>query len=258
MGGIKPALILSRVMHKRLRPKVNKFFYRVFYLYLPLSRLDSLKNSWWFGINKWGIFSFDEKSYGPRDNTPLLIWIRALLKQNDLDRADGEVVLVTMPKVLGYAFNPVSFWLCHDKNDDLRAVLYEVNNTFGEHHFYLCAHKDQRVIKSDEILEAKKVFHVSPFLERNGFYKFRVSQAKGSFGVWVDYYGDDQEKILLTAVTGYKKNWSGGNFAKAFVCIPLETIKVVLMIHWQALKIWCKKIPYISKPKQYNKNITRN
>ena len=119
---MKAALYFGGVMHARLRPRRNAFRYRVFFLRLPLSRLAEAKNSL-FSINRWNLFSFHFSDHGARDGTDPELWIRQLLDREGVDRADGEVVLQTFPRVLGYVFNPVSFWFCHDRSGGLRAIL---------------------------------------------------------------------------------------------------------------------------------------
>ena len=168
-----PQLLTSKVFHSRSKPAKNSFNYNVYYIVTPLSQLQSLSLKGIFGVDCWSLFGFYRKDYGARDGSSLRSWVSKQLDHFDLSEADGEVYLVTMPRVLGYAFNPVSFWFCHDNAGQLRAVLSEVNNTFGEHHVYLCAHGDHRPILENERIVAKKEFHVSPFLERVGRYEFR-------------------------------------------------------------------------------------
>ncbi|MBM3617304.1 MAG: DUF1365 domain-containing protein, partial [Alphaproteobacteria bacterium] len=140
---LNPAIITAKVMHKRLFPKVNQFTYGVYYLALPLSRLDNLPLP--------PVAAFRLKDHGARDGSDLKTWIDDILREKGIE-ADGERVLIAMPRVLGYGFNPVSFWLCLDRQNHIRAMLYEVNNTFGETHSYLCSHADGRPIKSDDVL----------------------------------------------------------------------------------------------------------
>ena len=125
-----PALLIhGHVMHERLRPARNRFVYPVFYVRLNLSRLDEL-NSPLFGIDRWRPISLRTRDYGPRDGSSLTGWMRATLADAGID-ADGEIWLQTFPRIFGFAFNPVSFWYCYDRQENLRAVLAEVNNTFG-------------------------------------------------------------------------------------------------------------------------------
>jgi len=134
-------LYFGEVMHLRLRPAKNRFVYPVFFLRVPLSDPQSLRRPL-FGVNRWNLFSFMFRDHGARDGSPPLEWIRALLSREGFEDVDGEVWLQTFPRVLGYVFNPVSFWFCHDRSGALRAILCEVSNTFGEHHHYLLAQPD--------------------------------------------------------------------------------------------------------------------
>ena len=134
---MKPAaqLIRGQVMHERQRPVRHRFVYPVFYLRLDVARLDEL-NSYWFGVDRRRPVSLHVRDYGPRDGSSLELWMRALLHEHGIN-AGGEILLQTFPRVFGFAFNPVSFWYCHDVEGGLRAVLAEVSNTFGETHRYL-------------------------------------------------------------------------------------------------------------------------
>jgi uncharacterized protein len=254
---IKPSLLFAKVMHKRLSPKVNTFNYNIYYLSFPLSQMTELADSWRFGVNKPGLLSFYEQDHGARDGSALLPWITHILNDYGLTKANGEIVLVTMPRVLGYVFNPVSFWFCLDREGGLRAVLSEVNNTFGERHCYLCAHPDQKVIEEHDIMHAQKLFHVSPFLHREGHYEFRFNMKNHKFGIWINYF-DQQGKKLLTAMTGAVVPYTAANRRKAFWRYPMITYRAIFLIHWQAIKLFMKGIRYVSKPVQFARKITKN
>lgn len=254
---INPAIYFAKVMHKRLSPKVNAFTYGIYYLAFPLLRMSELADVWRFGVNKSGLLSFYEKDHGARDGSALLPWIRNILKEYGLDQADGEVILVAMPRVFGYVFNPVSFWFCLDRAGKLRAVLSEVNNTFGERHCYLCVHDDQRIIGESDVIKAQKLFHVSPFLQREGHYDFRFNLKNDKFGIWITYFDQDGKK-LLTAMTGSIALYTPGNRRKAFWRYPLVTYRAIFLIHWQAIKLLMKGIRYVSKPVQLAAKITKN
>jgi DUF1365 family protein len=167
------AIVDGAIGHRRRRPVVNAFRYPAFCLRLPLSRLAELPSRG-IALDRRGAIAFHERDHGPRDGSPLLPWIRARLAREGVD-ADGEVVLHAFPRMLGYVFNPVSFWVAYDRRGAVRAVLAQVNNTFGEQHEYLVAHADRRPIRDGEPLEARKVFHVSPFCDVRGRYAFRFA-----------------------------------------------------------------------------------
>ena len=246
-------LCRGRVFHKRLRPVEHQFSYRVFFLRLPLSRLHDLGNRW-LSKDRFNLLSFATRDYGPRDGSSLDTWMRDLLLREGIDRADGEIVLQTFPRLLGYVFNPISVWYCFDKRGQLRAALAEVSNTFGEHHNYLVAHADQRPIKAGDWLTSRKVFHVSPFCEVKGHYRFRFEQVAGRAFAQIDYYDDvdgasgDAGKLLVTTLQGAAEPLTARAAWRAFLGHPLMTFGVVARIHWQALTLWRKRVPYFTKP----------
>jgi len=169
---------------------------------------------------------------------------------------DGEVVLQTFPRVLGYVFNPISFWLCHDRDGGLRAIVCEVNNTFGEHHNYLLVHPDGRPITRDDVLEARKVFHVSPFCEVNGKYTFRFRVDHPLCHININY-DDPHGRLLLTAMWGTAAALNAAGLLKAFFLYPWMTLGVMARIHLQALKLWARGVPYVPKPLPPRQETTR-
>lgn len=250
---IEPAIIVGQVMHHRLRPVANRFVYPIFCLRLPLSCLAQLPQLG-IALNSWSWCSFYEHDYGPRDGSALKPWIAALLKEHAA--ADGEVVLYTFPRVLGYVFNPISFWLCHDKDSRPRAVLCEVNNTFGEHHHYLLAHSDQSVLQSNEELVTRKALHVSPFCRIEGQYRFRFNFAADRWLARIDYE-DEQGLLLNTAISGNTQSLTVANLRRVLLRYPILTLGVISRIHFQALKLWLKKVPYFAKPEPPMNKMTR-
>ncbi|MFN7114678.1 MAG: DUF1365 domain-containing protein [Alphaproteobacteria bacterium] len=251
-----PQILTATVMHKRTYPKVNAFTYGIYYLWMPLSQLERFSDGWRFGVNARGLLSFYNKDHGPRDGSALQPWIRAHLQDWGVTTADGEIILVTMPRSFGHVFNPVSFWLCCDVAGAVRAILCEVHNTFGEMHSYLCAHADGREIVSDDWLEARKVFHVSPFLERHGSYKFRFALQPEKFGAWIDFYEPDGRRQLLTSLVGTLCDYNRPARQRAFWRHPAVALVALWRIHWQALKLVAKGIKYIPKPLQNKEKIT--
>lgn len=251
--GIEPQIFSGKVMHGRLSPKKNVFSYGIYYVAIPLSKLAHLP----LPINRWGALSFYEHDHGACDGGDLEAWARKLLKKHDLDNAvNGEIQLVCMPRILGYVFNPVSFWLCYDKDQNLRAVLCEVNNTFGERHTYLCATPDHQPISKTSVLKGQKVFHVSPFLEREGHYTFRFDTGSDYFKAWIDFYDADDRKKLVTSLCGTLEPMTKASLRKVFWAHPLVTFKSIALIHWQALKLVFKGIKYIRKPRQFEQTVS--
>ena len=241
-----PLLFFGHVMHARLRPRRNRFVYRVFFLRLPVDRIDALRGPL-FSVDGFNLFSFHRRDHGARDGLELGPWIRQLLAQEKIDTADGEIWLQAFPRVLGYVFNPVSFWLCYDRKGALRAVVCEVNNTFGEHHNYLLAHPDQRPIASGDRLTARKVLHVSPFCEVKGRYQFQFTLESSACAVRIDY-DDGNGRLLATAVRGRAEPLNTRTLARAFLLYPWMTLGVMLRIHLQALRLWARGVPFFSRP----------
>lgn len=244
--GVEPQILFGKVMHGRLFPKRNNFTYGIYYLALPLSKLQNLP----IALNRFAPLSFYGRDHGEGDGGDLENWARDILSTYNIRGVEGEIKLITMPRVLGYIFNPVSFWLCHDKDGILRAVLCEVHNTFGERHTYLCTHEDGRPILPDDVLTGDKVFHVSPFLKREGHYNFRFDTRADKFAVWIDFYNAEGKKQLVTSLIGKFEPMNAAKLRKAFWAYPLVTIKAIMLIHWQAIKLIAKGIQYIPKPPQ--------
>lgn len=248
-------LFFGKVMHRRLRPAIHHFVYPVYFCVLPLSALEQVGNPL-FSINRFNLFSFHYADHGARDGSHPLPWIKALLARHGIE-ADGEISLQCFPRVLGFVFNPVSFWYCQNRSGQLVAVLAEVNNTFGERHNYLLAHADGRPIGDGEVIERKKVFHVSPFMAVAGHYRFRFyakaapEAASGALAHWrlacidhVDAGGD----LLHTSLSGKASEMACGPLLSAFFSYPWLTLGVVVRIHWQALRLWLKRVPFFTKP----------
>jgi len=243
---ITPQIFTAKVMHKRLSPKVNEFTYGIYYIALPLpaKKLPSR------------LLSFHDADHGARDGSDVEVWAREILMGQGINDGIDHIVLITMPRVLGYVFNPVSFYLCFDKKTQLCAVICEVCNTFGEQHSYLCARTDHAPLPSDEWLEADKVFHVSPFLERVGHYKFRFSLSGDQLGIGIDYFDTDNNKQLITALTGRLTPLNTASLWRVFWSHPLITLKVITLIHWQAIKLFSRGIRYVAKPSQLAEKVT--
>ena len=237
---IAPQIFTAKVMHKRLFPKQNVFNYRIYYIAMPLpaTPLPSI------------VQTFPLNDLGYKDGRDLEGWVRAILDPYGLSQPVSEITVLAMPRVLGYVFNPVTFYLCLDEDKNLRAVVSEVHNTFGEHHSYLCAHPDNQPIKAKDWLDAEKLFHVSPFLERSGHYRFRFDVRGGRLGIWINYFDADNNRQLLTSLVGTLSPLTPRSLRYAFLSHPLVALKAMVLIHWQALKLVFKGIKYISKPKQ--------
>ncbi|MGF6768903.1 DUF1365 family protein [Paraburkholderia sp. GAS199] len=241
-----PAWLLNgKVMHERLRPKHHRFTYPVFYVRCDLDRLDSL-DSGWFGVDRWRPLSLYRRDHGPRDGSDLAAWMRAQLAAAGITQADGRIWLQAFPRVFGYAFNPISFWYCHDRDGRLRALLAEVRNTFGDRHSYLLSAPNHAPITRDTPLTCRKVLHVSPFCRVEGGYAFRVNEAPTSASVAIDY--EDAEGLLIrTALGGRLTPMTRTTALAALLRQPLLSVAVVARIHWQAARLALKKAPFYGK-----------
>jgi DUF1365 family protein len=252
---VSPQILYSKVMHKRLFPKENTFSYSVYSMAFDLDKVDSLSDGLFFGVDRWGLSSFHRKDHGPGDGGCLKSWASSLLKDHFADFEFKRIILIAMPRILGYGFNPVSFWLCLDGEDQLRCVIAEVHNTFGERHVYLCHESDGSIIGQNSRIHARKVFHVSPFLVRKGHYSFRFAPSSGRFGVWIDYHDEEGRKQLVTSMSGVYRKATRIQCLAAFVKCPMVTLKTITMIHWQALRLFLKGIKVIRKPQQLDERI---
>lgn len=237
-------LAFGEVRHRRLRPVEHAFRYASFFLRVPAHRLDGRPaGNLLFGLNRRALLSFRERDHGA--GGAALPWIRGLLAQAGI-AADGEIWLHAFPRVLGYAFKPVSFWFCHDRAGNRLAIVAEVNNTFGERHCYLL--EDPRY---GQELRTAKVFHVSPFCRVEGDYAFRFLRAVRD-GVersvaCVDLH-DGKGLLLQTSVSGVLQPYTAATARQALLGQPLMTLALIVRIHWQALRLWAKRVPFYAKP----------
>ncbi len=252
----QPLIGFGEVRHTRLRPTRHAFHYPTYFLMLPMRAMRE-QGSGALARNRAGLLSFHDRDHG--DGGPdALAWLDALLSSHGLD-ASGEVWLHTYPRVFGFTFKPVSFWYCHSAQGDLRAIVVEVNNTFGERHCYLLD-----APRYGQELRADKVFHVSPFCSVEGSYRFRFMRTvkDGEEGgqertvARVDH-DTEQGPLLQTSVAGTLLPVSRQTLRRALFRYPAMTWGVVARIHIQALRLWLKRVPFFSKPKPPASFVTR-
>ncbi|MCH2094984.1 MAG: DUF1365 domain-containing protein [Rhodobacteraceae bacterium] len=199
-----------------------------------------------FGRNRRALTSLYDCDHGGAPGQGRgVVWVRSVLAENQGDPG-GQVQLLAAPRVLGHVFNPVSFWLCHDRENRLKVVIAEVTNTFGDRHSYLCRRDDGGVITPEDRLTAKKIFHVSPFQPIDGGYVFRFDIRKDRIGIWIDFAAEGAG--VMATLTGPRKSLTNRAILAACLRRPFGSRRVLALIHWQALKLWWKGARYRSRP----------
>ncbi|WP_280192006.1 DUF1365 domain-containing protein [Delftia sp. PS-11] len=246
-----PLIGFGHVWHRRLRPAEHAFRYRGYFLMLPMRSLCRQPSAA-LRRNRFGWLSFHDRDHGD-GGADALSWFEQLLHSEGIADADGEIWLHTFPRVLGYVFKPVSFWYAHRADGSLAAVVAEVNNTFGERHAYLLAGPD---LGWGTTQVADKCFHVSPFCTVQGEYRFRFERTADRTLVRVDLH-DDAGPLLQTSVGGALEPLDAASVRRAFFGTPLMTLAVIVRIHWQALRLWAKRVPFHGKPPEPKRFVTR-
>jgi DUF1365 family protein len=250
------AVIYSgNVMHRRVAPLGYRFSYPVFSLLLDIDQVQALSgNSWLFSYNRFNLFAFHDRDHGSGDGAPLRPWLERHLRKQAIDLDGGRISLLCFPRLLGYAFNPLSIWYCWHRNGDLRAVLCEVRNTFGERHGYLL-HDHGRALSWPVRATRKKCFHVSPFLPMELDYRFRLSEPGKELGIAIHCLEKGTLRMAAAQVAA-ARSFCDLNLLRTFLRLPLMTFKVIAMIHWQALKLFLRGAPLFHKPEPPAKEIT--
>lgn len=238
-------LYFGEVVHERKRPRKHRLKYRVFSILVDIDQLDKISSqSKLFSYNKWNLFSICDRDFGTKNlkKGEMGQWVRNLLKKAGQEEDPHQIKLLCYPRILGYVFNPLSVYFCYAESGNLLSIVYEVHNTFGERHTYVIEVKGSfdSIIRQTE----EKKFYVSPFIEMNCQYKFRVQPP--SELVRIVMRVEDSEGLLMAAsYKARKRPFNDLSLAKAFIYFPLMTIKVIIGIHWEALRLYLKNIPYI-------------
>lgn len=246
------ALYNGTVMHTRFEPP-RRFDYRVCSFLLNIDQLDEAGSRLrLFSVNRFNLFSFHSRDHGPCDSSSLRRWVDQLLSEHGLELDGGRVNLLCFPRVLGFVFNPLSLWFCHHADGSLRAVIYEVRNTFGEKHHYLVREPDGAPLEPGTWHAVDKVFHVSPFLGMNMQYRFLIQPPGERVRVLIDEYerqpDDSLQRMLIATLSGQRKAMTDAALLRNFISMPLMTFKIVAMIHWQAVKLWFRGARFHRKP----------
>jgi DUF1365 family protein len=240
------AIYAGRVVHTRARPVRHRLSYRSFHLLLDLDELPQLAAGLrLFSTERFNLFGFSGRKHGDGSATPLRQQIDQHLCRAGIDPEGGAIRLLCMPSVLGASFNPLSIYFCHGADGRLSAVLYEVNNTFGQRHSYLIPLSDRTSTPLRQ--SCAKQFHVSPFMEMAMTYHFRVTPPAERVAVAISAV-DAAGPMLTAAFAGERRDLTDANLARAFLRHPLLALQVLGAIHWEAAKLWRKGLSSRPRP----------
>jgi hypothetical protein len=240
------SLYVGAVTHRRLRPRKHALRYRTYALLIDLDELPAIDRALrFFSHNRFNIFSVYDRDYGCGDGRPLREHVERCMRAAGFAPDGGTIRLLTMPRILGYAFNPLSFFFCHTRDGALRAILYEVNNTFGQRHSYFLpvAADAGEVVRQS----CKKQFYVSPFMGMDMTYEFVVTPPGEKLSIAV--IERDATGVVLTATQAQSRiDLNDAALARVFFTHPLLTLKVVAGIHFEALRLWAKGLRIQKRP----------
>lgn len=241
------AFYVGAVTHRRLRPRPHRLRYRVFSLLLDLDEIPALHARLrLFSHKRFNLFGFDERDHADGTGAPLREWVERHLADAGIDLQGGPIRLLAMPRVLGYGFNPLSVYFCHHCDGRLLALLHQVHNTFGERHTYLIPVATPEAA-SDIRQDCAKTFHVSPFMAMDMRYEFRVRAPDAKLNIVIR--GTDADgPIIVAAMAAERRELTDAALLGAFLRTPLLTLKVILGIHWEALRLWRKGLRLHGKP----------
>ena len=241
----------GEVNHTRFKPVKHFLNYKTFSLFIDLDEIEQLdKSISIFSHNKFNIFSFYNKDHGDRDGNCLKKWVISNLQKYKIEGNISKIKILCYPRIFGYVFNPLSIFYCY-KNEKLKSIFYEVKNTFNEQHTYIFKIKDGEEIKQ----KCKKKFYVSPFMDMETFYNFKLIDPNQRLSVMIKQ--TDAEGTVLTATqTGDKKEFNFKQLLINFFRYPLMTLKIISSIHFEALLLWKKGAIYRKRDKKVFNNLS--
>ena len=241
---IKYSRIYSgQVIHTRFKPKKHYFKYKVFSLLIDLDEINKINNNLnFFSYNKFNLISFFDKDHGNRDGSNVKEWVKENLIKKNIKFQNIRVEILCYPRILGYVFNPLSILYVYNEKDALISIFYEVKNTFGEQHTYIFETQDQKIIKN----KCDKKFYVSPFIDMECEYNFSVTKPGDSISVIINQH-DKEGKLLFASQDGKSQDLTSKNLILNYLRHPLMTFKVIVAIHYEAFKLWFKKVKLVKK-----------
>ncbi|MDO9416967.1 DUF1365 domain-containing protein [Pararhizobium sp.] len=246
--GDAAALYVGPVMHQRMKPVGHRFSYDVFSLMVDLDRLDEADaTSRIFSVNRRNIVSFFERDHTDLDGLSIRAYADDLLRKAGLETRPHRILLVCYPRILGRVFNPIAVYYAYDAAGTLVAAIYEVRNTFGERHTYVCPVEPGELTPAGLRQDCRKIFHVSPFIPMNMHYHFRMLPP-GDELRWRILETDPDGPLLSATFSGSYRALTTASLAGLLARIPHLTFKIVGAIHWEALKLWLKGVRYIPRP----------
>ena len=242
----------GKVIHKRFKPKEHYFKYNVFSLLIDLNELEEInKYIKFFSYNKFNIISFYDKDHGDRDGSSIKLWVKKNLRNIGIMTEDISIKLLCYPRIFGYVFNPLSTYFIYNKHSKLISIFYEVKNTFGEQHTYIFKAQDEKTVQN----KCKKKFYVSPFIEMDCEYHFKTLNPREQLSVVINQ-NDKDGKLLFASQDGISKDFNNKNLILSYLTHPLMTFKIIGAIHYEAFKLWAKRIKLIAKKIKLKNNIT--
>lgn len=245
----KPAssLYFGNVMHARLKPKLHRFNYQIFSLVIDIDRYAEVsEQNTFFKVNKPGLVSFHEKDHGKRDGSSLRMYIDRLLHEGNI-KSPAKILLWCNPRVLGYTFNPLSIYFCYDENDIVMALVYQVNNTFGETHSYVASVAPTAANDASIKNSADKCFYVSPFLDMDLRYDFRIQPPDEKLRIRILEH-DADGPILSATFSGERREINSRNLLAGITKTLGLTWKIMAGIHFEALILWFKGLKLRKRP----------